>query len=214
MEDTKLTAREDEARFDTAAEIELGMTLESGDTSVLVRFPTDAEVADRQRRRPVLIRNLGRGVSQQVPAEPGEADLKLFEHIALNGKPAVTKEEAYQIAEILTAVTVQGVEVEGDRATVTMLIMTGLTVRHTLDVPKTGRIVKFRTAAFSMSSLPYGVQQIRLSADAGARLWDECHGSSSDYTGPIPAIHKDAALRAVVEFLDHRLGPQKNDAAF
>jgi hypothetical protein len=204
----------DEIKFDAGAEIELGLRLESGDRSVVVRFPTDAELAERQRRRPVLIRNQGRGVTEQVPAEPGEPDLALFSKIALNGKPSVTKEEAYQIAEILTSISVLGVEVEGDRAAVTMHVMTGLTVRHSLDVPTAGRVVIFRRAAFKMSTQPYGVQQIRLNAEAGARLWDECHGRTEDYAGAVPAIHKDAAARAVVEFIDHHLGLQKNDASF
>jgi hypothetical protein len=204
-----------EIQFDAAAEIELGLRLESGDRSVVVRFPTDAELAERQRRRPVLIRNQGRGVSEQVPAEPGEPDLALFDKIALNGRPSVTKEEAFQIAEILTSTTVLGVEVDGDRALVTMHVMTGLTVRHSLDVPTAGRVVLFRRGAFKMLSQPYGVQQIRVNAEAGARLWDDCHGSSQDYAGgAIPAIHKDAAVRAVVEFIDHHLGPRKDDASF
>ena len=200
--------------FDAKAEIELGMHLQAGQKSVLVRWPTDEEWAARAAKRKIIFRRLGRGMSETVTPEPGEADVALYEKIALNGAPTVTKGEAYQIAETLCAVTATGVTVDGDRATVTLSVLTGQ-VSHNLKIPTADQVIQFRRSAFRMFDLPFNTQELRLKAEAGAAMWDACGGKSDDYAGGIiPAIHKDAAARAIVEFLDRNLGPQQDDANF
>jgi hypothetical protein len=200
--------------FDAKAEIEIAMHLQSGGKSVVVRWPSDEEWAARASKRKILFRRLGRGMSETVTPEPGEADVALYEKIALNGTPTLTKGEAYQVAEALAVASATGVTVEGDRATVTLTVLTGQ-VSHNLGIPNADQVITFRRGAFRMFDLPFNTQELRLKADAGAKLWDACGGKSDDYAGgTIPAIHKDAAARAVVEYLDRNLGPQQDDSNF
>jgi hypothetical protein len=199
--------------FDTTAEIELAMRLESGAKSVLVRWPTDEEWAERSRKRKIIIQRLGRGVTETKPPEPGDADLALYGKIALNGTPPLTKGEAFQVAETLSACTVTNVEIEGDDATVDLTVLTG-PVKHRLKVPTADQVVAFRRSGFRILDQPFNRQEITLFLDPGGKLWDACGGKSEDYQGPVPIIHKDTAIRAVIDFIERNLGPQNGDASF
>ena len=87
-------------------------------------------------------------------------------------------------------------------------------VKHTLAIPNVDQVLAFKRAAYRSIELPYGTREWRQRPELGAKLWDECHGISGDYAGAVPAIHKDAATRAVVEYLDRMTGPQRDDANF
>ena len=199
--------------FDTTAEIELAMRLESGAKSVLVRWPSDEEWAERSKKRKIIIQRLGRGVTETKPPEPGDADLALYGKIALNGTPALTKGEAFQVAETLSTCTITNVEIDGDYATVEMIVLTG-PVRHTLKIPSADQVVAFRRSGFRLLDQPFNRQEITLFLDPGGKLWDTCGGKSEDYQGPVPVIQKDAAVRAVIDCIERNLGPQHGDTSF
>lgn len=200
--------------FDTTAEIELGMRLTSGASSVVVRWPTDEEWAARSKARKIIIRRMGRGISETVPPEPSEGDVALYKKIALNGTPEVTKGEAYQIAEAIAVCNVTGVEVDGDNATVDMNVLTGH-VKHLLKVPTADQVVTLRRSGFRILELPFNQQEVRISIEPGAKLWDALGGKSDDYAhGTVPNIHKDTAVRAVIDYIDRNLGPRGDDANF
>jgi len=199
--------------FDTSAEIELGMNLQSGAKSVVVRWPTDEEWAARSRNRKFVIHRLGRGISETIPPKPSEHDLALYRRIALNGAPDLTMGEAFQVAESIATCSVTNVEVEGDNVTVDMNILTG-PVQHKIKMPTMDAMVTFKTAGFKILDLPFNQQQLTLLIEPGAKLWDQCQGSSTDYTGAVPAIHKDAAMRAIQDVVDRNLGPRHGDQSF
>jgi len=199
--------------FDAKAEIELGMRLENGAQSVLVRWPTDQEWAARSKARKILIRRLGRGVSETVPPEPIDADLTLTEKILLNGSGTVTKAEAFSILEALGTCSVTDVEIVGDQATVALNVLTG-PVEHRIKVPTAGQVVAFKRSGFRMLDLPYSQQQIQLFIEPAAQLWDACGGTAEGYEGAVPAIHKDTAVRAVIDYLDRKLGAPNADESF
>jgi hypothetical protein len=194
--------------FDSTTEIELSM--DNGQRKVVVRWPTDAEWVDRVRLRKFTIRRLGRGVSENVPPEPIESDVKLYQAIALNGAPPVTPAEAGFLLDQISQASVTGVRVEGEEAIVDLQILTGEAV-HRMQLPKMDRVQQFRRSAFRLFDLPYGQQQFQINVDAGGRLYDDCHGSSVDYVGPVPVVHKDAVARSVIDFIEREMGPRPHE---
>lgn len=202
--------------FDTKTEIELEARLAStaGAAQVInLRWPTDQEWSVRQRARRIVIHHLGRGRREITPPPPSPADLELFRKISLNGTPEATPAEAQKILDILATAEVTAVTVDGTVATVTLNTLAGETT-HRLQIPMTDQVLTWRRSASKVMDLPYNQQEVRATPDAGARLYDECGGQSSDYEGPIPAVHKDAVVRNVVEYIDNTLGPKKDDANF
>jgi hypothetical protein len=202
--------------FDTKAEIEFDALAASTGGSpqrVVLRWPTDEEWSARWRSRKYIIRRLGRGINQTVPPDPGEADVKLYQAIALNGAPVMTPAEAAKVLDTLAIADVTGVRVEGSEAKVSMMVLTG-EVEHTMNIPTADQILTFRRAAYQSLELPFNQQQLRLSPDAGARLYDQCAGKSADYADGIPGTHKDAVAKALIEFIELRFGPKQDDTSF
>ena len=202
--------------FDTKQELEFDPPIASSGglpQKVVLRWPTDEEWAARQRGRKIIIRRLGRGISETVPPEPGEADLKLYSAIAVNGAPVMTPAEAAKVIEVMAVADVFDVQVEGGEATVEMEVASGR-VKHHMRIPTADEVLSFRRAAASVLDLPFNQQEIRVTPEAGARLYEKCQGKSEDYVNGIPNIHKDAAARAVIEFIDRALGPRQDDANF
>lgn len=198
--------------FDTKAEFELRMRLSSGANSVLVRWPTDEEWQARNHHsRRLRSKRLGRGATQTIPPEATEADLKLYQKIALNGTPTVTEREAFQINETLASCLAVEVQVEGDQATVELSTTMGGNVKHVLRVPTVDQVVATKAAGMRLIDHAFGQMEIRLQTEPGARLWDACGGKSGDYVGDVPAIHKDVATKALMEYLDQMLAPQGDD---
>jgi len=108
---------------------------------------------------------------------------------------------------------IAGVEVEGQDATVEVIILTG-TVFHTLKVPSAERVLKLNRSA-RVLNYPYNIQRIRVGVMAGAEVWDKCGGRAPEgYAGAVPAVHKDAAVRAVIEYIDREMGASNDEQGF
>jgi hypothetical protein len=199
--------------FDSTATIVINARTPEGSKQLEVRWPTDAEWASRMKARKILIKNLGRGIRETVPPDPGQADVALYQTIAINGAPSLTPAEASRILEAIGTCDVTGVTLEGEEAVVDLRVVSG-EVHHRLKLPSTDQILAWRRAAARVLDLQYGVQEIRVTAEPGARLWDACGGRSEDYQGAVPAIHKDAAVRSVVDFIEREFAPKADDASF
>lgn len=178
-----------------------------------IRWPTDEEWCARAKGRRMIQRKMGRGRTQLSPPDPGEHDLKLYAEICVNGSPEITAGEAMMLLDAIGTCTVTDVHVEDNEAVVSLQIVTG-EVTHRLKMPTADQVINFRRAAYFHMELPHNQTEIRLNPAHGATVWDACGGHSLDYKGAIPCIHKDQAIKGVVEFIDANLGPRLDDANF
>jgi len=202
--------------FDPESVIEFPARLASTqglETKVEVRWPTDEEWLKRARARKVIIRRPRAGVSETIPPPPGQGDVDLYEAIKHNGAPVMTAAEADKVLDALGKADVIDVRIEGIQAEVEMVILSG-SVTMSLRIPTADEVVSFRRAAVRLLDLPFSQQEVRINPEAGARLFDSCGGKSGDYKSAIPVTHKDAAVRAVIDFVDRQLGPQPDEASF
>lgn len=202
--------------FDSSAEIEIQARLVSTggeETGVTVRWPSDEEWAVRNRTHKILIRRPGRGVSETIPSDPNEADVKLYTTIAINGAPAMTPAEAMRVLDAISTCDVVNVSIAGVEAIVEMNVLGGKVI-HKVKVPSADQVMRMRRAAYRILDLPYSVQEIRTTPEPAAHLYDECGGQSTDYKGAIPVIHKDQVIRSVVEAIDRELGPKRDESNF
>jgi hypothetical protein len=63
-------------------------------------------------------------------------------------------------------------------------------------------------------TLPNNLSQFRPSLEAAAALWDQCTGRAEGYTGPVPNVHKDVAIRAVVSAIEQEAMPSHDESNF
>ena len=131
-----------EAVFDAARPIATHLRNPAGVKTVHVRFPTDEEWIDRQKKRKVIVKQLGRGVSETTIPDSAEADAALLAKIRVpeENAPDVDAFEASRIIEQLSQADVDDVVQEGDAFRVTLRVLGG-TVTHLLKMPsaKDGR---------------------------------------------------------------------------
>lgn len=189
--------------FDRNKEIETAIRREGGSppTKCAVRFPDDGEWAEWYRGRRLTIQQLGRGASQ-FDIDTADADLRLYLKICLNGAPELDRAEATAVITGIARREVRSVEVEGDEMIVHMEVPGGEGVSHRLRSPSVKQVAELRRSSSQILSLPYNKQQIRTSLEPAVRLYDACAVAREGYEGAVPAIHKDEAVRAVIQFLE------------
>lgn len=202
-----------EKTFAIGEPFEIPVLTAEGIIPVPLRWPSDEEWSKRNKKRKILIRNLGRGMSETVPPDPSEDDVELFKSLAINGAPSLSAPEAQRVLETIAFADVVDVTLNGMEAIVKMRVVTGI-VHHHLKMPTTDQILNWRRAAVHSWDLPHNMRQLRVDIEPGARLWDSCQGHSDDYDGPIPAIHKDQATRGLVEHLERSLAPKTDESNF
>jgi hypothetical protein len=183
----------------------------TGLTDVTVRWPTDAEWVAHRKRRKVIMHQLGRSLSE-TSIESAEADLKLYDAIKLNGAPPLSVGEAERVVQTIGHCTVQDVGLGTDEADVHLEVLTG-TVIHYLKIPTLDQ-VRLLQRSTRLLGLPYNRQEVRASLENAAGLWDDCRGRAEGYAGPVPNIHKDAAIRAVIEAIEQEAMPKTDESTF
>jgi hypothetical protein len=184
-------------------------TAAAGQSPVVVRWPTDEEWIPNRRARKIIMQSLGRGTSEQLPVDTGAADLKLYESIKLNGAPPLTPGEATRVIDAIAVCDVIGNELGAAEAEVELQIVTG-EARHKLKVP-TIDMVKDVQKTNRTLNLQYGRFEIRANIENYARLWDKCLIEVEGYEGPVPIIHKDIVIRAVINAIELEVAPKRDE---
>lgn len=184
--------------FDIQANIATTIRRESGPQEIEVRWPTDEEWIERSKGWSIMVQRLGRGVSE-TQVDTAQADIGLYGKIRVNGSPELEAAEAQKVIEALIRCDITDVALSMDVATVSMTVMGGMKVQHTLRIPTTAEVTGFRRAAVRIMDLPHGRQKLRTNLHAGASLWAQCRKEIAGYAGAIPITHQDAAIRAVIE---------------
>src|SRR3989304_6859630 len=85
--------------FDASRQGEIKLQSAEGIKTVTVRFPTDEEWVERQRRRKIIIKQLGRGISETVIPSSEDADAELLAKLRVGDGPEVDPFEASRILE-------------------------------------------------------------------------------------------------------------------
>lgn len=198
--------------FDTTATITIGLRVDGvGKTDIVLRWPSDEEWALHRSRSKAVMHQLGRGTAE-LDTDSGEADLKLYEAIKLNGAPPLSIGEASTIIGVIGKCDVQSVVLGEAEAEAELLVFSGR-VRHRLRIPTMDEVRKLhRTTRYL--HLPYGRQQVINSINAGASLWDACGGKAEGYAGAVPSLHKDLTVRQVVQEIEREMAPNDGEENF
>src|SRR5215831_15846524 len=126
--------------FDTNQTIEIPAPYRLGEDAKLhIRWPTDPEWYTRARAKRFVNRRLGRGRNEQSLPQPGEADLKLYETISLNGSPPITAVEASQVLDAIGVASATDAGIEDGLGMVKLETMNG-TVTHRMKIPTADQI--------------------------------------------------------------------------
>ena len=189
--------------FDAKQPITIHLRTPDGVKPVRVRFPTDEEWIDRQKKRKVIVKQLGRGVSETTIPDSAEADAALLAKIRVpeENAPDVDAFEASRIIEQLSQADVDDVVQEGDTFRVTLRVLGG-TVTHLLKLPSAKDVFEYRRGFARVLDLPYNRQELTINLGAAGALYKKLLESTEGYAGEVPIIHQAIAVKAAIDALD------------
>lgn len=191
-----------EAVFDSARLVHITLLSGDGPKDVTLRFPTDEEWSDRQRRRKIIIKQLGRGVSETMLPDSSDLDLEVVSKLLEPDSAPIDGFEATRILDQLSQCEIDEVQPEGLTINVLMRVPGGLT-SHRLRIPSARDIMEFRRSFARVLDLPYGRQELTLNLPAAGLIYSKLAQSSVGYaSASVPIIHQAAAVRALIERLE------------
>jgi hypothetical protein len=191
--------------FDATRPIAINLRTSAGVKTVRVRFPTDDEWAERQRRRKVIIKQLGRGVSETTVANGEDVDAALLALIQEKPRegdgPAVDPFEAMKVMEQLSQADVDDVVAAGDSFRVTLRVLGG-TATHVLKMPSAKDVFDYRRGFARVLDLPYNRQELTINLAAAGALYKRLLETTEGYAGDVPLIHQAVAVKAAIDAVD------------
>ena len=109
--------------FDATRPVAIQLRGPDGTKTVRVRFPSDDEWAERQRRRKVIVKQLGRGISETTIPNGEDIDAALLAKIRTEEEPEVDAFEAQKVIEQLATCDVDDVVLAGDSFRVVLRVL-------------------------------------------------------------------------------------------
>jgi hypothetical protein len=191
------------AVFDASRPVTVNLRTPDGVKTIRVRFPTDEEWIDRQRKRKVIVKQLGRGVSETTIPDSQDVDGALLAKIRVGDDdgPVVDPFEASRVIEQLSQAEVDDVASIGDGFRVTLRVLGG-TVAHELRMPSAKDVFEYRRGFARVLDLPYNRQELVINLAPAATLFKKLIQSSEGYAGDIPIIHQAVTVKAAIDALD------------
>jgi hypothetical protein len=180
--------------------------------TVRVRFPSDDEWIARQRRRKVLVKQLGRGISETTVANGEDVDAALVAKIRAGEDPDVDAFEAMKVVEQLSLAEVDDVLPDGDSFTVTLRVLGASTV-HLLKMPSAKDVFEYRRGFARLLDLPFGRQEVTINIGSAAALYKRLITATEGYVGDVPIIHQAVAVKAAIDAMDTAFA-EDHDASF
>ncbi len=187
--------------FDATRPVAMQLRTPTGVKTVRVRFPSDEDWTERQRRRKVLIKQLGRGISETTVPSSEEIDAALLAKIRTEEGPEVDAFEASRIIEQLSQSEVDDVVQAGDSFRVTLRVLGG-TVAHLLKMPSAKDVFDYRRGFARVLDLPFNKQEITVNIGVAGTLYKKLFEAAEGYAGDVPIIHQAVAVKAAIDALD------------
>jgi len=189
--------------FDAARPVALQLRTPSGLKTVRVRFPSDEEWIERQRKRKVIVKQLGRGVSETTIPNSEDADAALLAKIRVpeENAPDVDAFEASRLIEQLSQAEVDDVIQACDAFRVTLRVLGG-TVTHLLKMPSAKDVFEYRRGFARVLDLPYNRQELIINLAPAGTLYKRLAQTAEGYAGEVPVIHQAVAVKAAIDALD------------
>ena len=187
--------------FDATRPVAIQLRGPDGVKTIRVRFPSDEEWAERQRRRKLIIKNLGRRRSETTVSNSEDVDAALLAKIRTEEEPEVDAFEAQKVIDQLATCDVDDVVIVGDAFRITLRVLGG-TVTHLLKMPSAKDVADYRRGFARIVDLPFNRQELTINVRAAGDLYKKLVEATEGYAGDVPIIHQAEAVKAAIDGLD------------
>jgi hypothetical protein len=187
--------------FDATRPVAIQLRGPDGVKTVRVRFPSDDEWAERQRRRKVIVKQLGRGISETTIPNGEDIDAAMLAKIRTEEAPELDAFEAQKVVEQLATCDVDDVVMAGDAFRVALRVL-GATTTILIKMPSAKDVNQYRRSFARVLDLPFNRQELTVNVRAGGDLYKKLVETTEGYTGDVPIIHQAVAVKAAIDALD------------
>jgi len=187
--------------FDATRPVAIQLRGPDGVKTVRTRFPTDDEWAERQRRRKIIVKQLGRQISETTVPHNEEIDAALLAKIRAEDSPEVDAFEAQKVIEQLATCDVDDVVMADNAFRVSLRVLGGMTA-HIIKMPSAKDVNQYRTGFARVLDLPFGRQELTVNVRAAGDLYKKLIDTTEGYAGDVPIIHQAVAVKAAIDALD------------
>ena len=187
--------------FDATRPVAVQLRGPDGIKTVRTRFPTDDEWTERQRRRKVIVKQLGRGTSETTIPNGEDIDAALLAKTRTEETPEVDAFEAQKVIEQLATCDVDDVVLAGDAFRVTLRVL-GATTTILLKMPSAKDVNRYRHGFARVLDLPFSHQELTINVRAAGELFKNLLDTTEGYAGDVPIIHQAVAVKAAIDALD------------
>jgi hypothetical protein len=191
--------------FDATRPVAMQLKGPGGVRIVRVRFPSDEEWAERQRRRKVIIKSLGRGITETIVQGAEDVDAALLAKIRIDqdadSHPDVDAFEAAKLIEQLSMSEVDDVVPVGDSFRVTLRVL-GATTVHLIGMPSAKDLFEYKRAFARVLDLPHGRQELTINMAPAGALYKKLITATEGYAGDTPLIHQAVVVKAAIDALE------------
>ena len=186
-------------QFDTSKHFTVPI-ISGGEKRCVLRWPTDQEWAQRARSLRIVTQQLGRNRSQTDTVNEDRVNAELFTKIRIDQDgPPFDEAEAASAIRRLDRTLITDVDRDGAHYRI-HLRAAGCDLLHVLRIPTKAEELRYRKAAVHIFDLRRQVEA-RLNLEASQELYDAVHVAHEGYAGPVPIVHKEAALREMLDQL-------------
>lgn len=189
--------------------------LPRGGASAMLRMPTVAEWAARQRRIKTIQKRLGPGMTETSTEGIEAADFELLKAIQkddsgeylADDRDHVDEDEAAELVQQLGRADVEtDPQIEGDKLTVELTVIGDVVTRHTLRVPTVKELRAHRKASFAFVDLRRGRTQLKANVEEFCRFYDLLKVATENYEGEVAPMHRMAVVSEMLTYLDELEG--------
>jgi hypothetical protein len=156
--------------FDATRPVAVQLRGPDGVKTIRTRFPTDDEWTERQRRRKVIVKQLGRQVSETTIPNGEDIDAAMLAKIRTEEAPEVDAFEAQKVIEQLATCDVDDVVLAGDAFRVTLRVL-GATTTILLKMPSAKDVNQYRRSFARVLDLPFNRQELTINLRAAGDLY-------------------------------------------
>jgi hypothetical protein len=198
--------------FDATRPVAVQLRGPDGVKTIRVRFPSDDEWAERQRRRKIIVKSLGRGMSETIIPSGEDIDAALLAKIRTEEEPAVDAFEAQKVIEQLATCEVDDVVPAGDSFRVVTRVL-GATTTHLLKMPSAKDVNTYKRGFARALDLPFNRQEFTFNIRAAGDLYKKLVDATEGYAGDVPLVHQAVAVKAAIDALEASF-QEDRDATF
>jgi hypothetical protein len=181
------------------AEIEVSVPSPEGTKRAVVKWPDDQQWIERVRAQKTMVRDLGRRKTVVDVDDFSAHDKALFEDLKVSGDDMDQYEAQRAIGKLATADVEDGGR-EGNGFVISVRTISGMT-KHSLRVPSQKELMEYSRRSMYVIQHPHGLMEYRFNLQAAGDFYDKLAQKAEGYSGPIPIVHKKAAVDELLSLL-------------